>query len=107
MRAIKLALSLFIFFELASCATYQSSATKSDHAKGYAAAWEYAKQDAIKDMCFRNPRYTYWQVRKKYKQLLEDQGRSETYISGFYYGYESSYHDFYDLYCGDIYYFKE
>jgi hypothetical protein len=32
--------------------------------------------------------------------LLKEQGRSETFIKGFYLGYEEYYFEFIDLYCG-------
>jgi hypothetical protein len=102
MKALKLALWLFIILWIASCATYQSSPPQSDYVKGYDAAWKFAKQDAMKSKCLRYPRYTYQEARK-YTQLLQDQGRSESYISGFYFGYQNSYPDYFGLYCGETY----
>ena len=37
---------------------------------------------------------------QKYKKLLQEQGRSEPFKRGFYYGYDESYIEFIDLYYG-------
>jgi hypothetical protein len=99
MNALKLTLSLFIVLFIVSCATSQSSPTGSDYLKGYNMAREFAKKDAMNSTCFRYPRYIEQKARK-YTKLLQDQGRSETFIKGFYIGYENDYHEFIDLYCG-------
>ena len=102
MKAIKEILFLLIIIGLTACATHQSSLNQSDYVKGYDAAWGFAKQDAIESDCLRYPRYTNQEARK-YTQFLQDQGRSESFIKGFYFGYENSYPDYFTLYCGDIY----
>lgn len=96
MNAVKLMLSLLIVIFLISCAT---SPVGSDRLKGYNMAGEFAKKDAMNSTCFRHPRYVEQKARK-YTQLLQDQGRSETFIKGFYDGYEDSFHEFFNLYCG-------
>ena len=98
MNALKLTLSLLIALFMISCATFQSSPTGSDYLNGYNMARDYAKKDAMNSRgCFR--KYA-GQKARKYTQLLQDQGRSETFIKGFYNGYENDYAEFADLYCG-------
>lgn len=103
MKIFKILLLLGIVFWLVSCGKYQSPQARSDFVKGHDAAWQYAKQDAIEGTCTgRYPRNTR-PMAQKYTQLLQDQGRSEAFISGFYFGYENAYQNFYDLYCGDLF----
>jgi hypothetical protein len=101
MNVLKLALPLLIILFLVSCATSQSSPLESDHLKGYNAAEEYAKKDAMKHICFKYPKLGYVNSKtKEYTKLLQNQGRSETFIKGFYFGYDNYYREFLDLYCG-------
>jgi hypothetical protein len=103
MNTLKLTFSLFILLLIVSCATPQSSPTESDHIKGYNMAEEFAKKDAMNYSCFgyhihRRMGFADHKARK-YTKLLQDQGRSEAFIKGFYRGYENYYHEFLDLYC--------
>ena len=79
-----------------SCATYPAS---PDYLKGYNMAEEYANKDAMNTSCFRRPGYVDQKARK-YTKLFKDQGRSETFIKGFYDGYENGFHESFNLYCG-------
>ena len=97
MNALKLTLSLLIILFIVSCATSQSSPTGSDYLQGYNAAEEYAKKDAMNS---RGKSKNIEQKARKYTKLLQDQGRTETFIKGFYDGYENYYHEFIDLYRG-------
>jgi hypothetical protein len=104
MNALKLTLSLIIILFIVSCVTSQSSPTGSDHQKGYNMAGEFAKKDAMNYTCFGYRRYIRMgfaeHKARKYTKLLQDQGRSEAFIKGFYRGYENYYREFLDLYCG-------
>jgi hypothetical protein len=97
MNTLKLTFSLFILLLIVSCATPQSSPTESDHIKGYNMAEEFAKKDAVKAICSK--RYV-GQRARKYTKLLQNQGRSEDFIKGFYSGYDNYYLEFLQLYCG-------
>ena len=101
MNALKIPLILLIGVGFISCASHQSTLDRSEYQRGYNSAWEFAKNDAINSDCFLYPRYVDQEVKKKYTQMLRDQGRSEAYIKGFYSGYEDNRLDFYDLYCSD------
>ena len=105
MNILKLTFSLIIILFIVSCATSQSSPTGSDHQKGYNMAREFAKKDAMKNSaCFgytRHNRRAHFEPKaSKYTKLLQDQGRSEAFIKGFYHGYDNYYREFLDLYCG-------
>lgn len=101
MNALKLTFPLFIILSIVSCATPQSSPTESDHLKGYNMAEEFAKKDAMKSICFRYPKLGYVESKTwEYTKLLQNQGKSETFIKGFYFGYNNYYREFLDLYCG-------
>ena len=100
MNVLKLTFSLFIILFIVSCATSQSSPTGPDHLQGYNMAREFAKKDAGNHTgCSINSKYLEKKARK-YTKLLQDQGRSETFIKGFYLGYENYSREFLDLYCG-------
>jgi len=102
MNALKLTLSLVIILFIVSCATSQSSPTGSEHIKGYNMAEEFAKKDAMNSRtCVRSLKYKRQNARK-YTKLLQDQGRSEDFIKGFYRGYENYYPEYIRLYCGDL-----
>jgi hypothetical protein len=101
MNTLKILLIMLSSIGFISCATHQSSLDRTEYQRGYNSAWEFAKNDAIQADCFLNPRYADQEAQKKYTQLLRDQGRSESYIKGFYSGYEEDRLDFYDLYCVD------
>jgi hypothetical protein len=104
---LKILFLLFIIFWSASCVKYRSPQDRSDYVKGHDAAWKYAKQDVLASNCMGGyPRNTR-PLARKYTQRLQDQGRSEAFISGFYFGYEKSYPEFYDLYCDDIFELKK
>ncbi len=99
MNVLKLTLSLFIILFIVSCATSQSSPTGPDHQQGYNMAREFAKKDAGNHTgCSINQKYLEKEARK-YTKLLQDQGRPETFIKGFYKGYKNYYHKFIDFYC--------
>ena len=97
MNALILTLSLLIILFIVSCATSQSSPTGSDYLQGYNMAWDFAKKDAMNS---RGKSKNIEKKARKYTKLLQDQGRTETFIKGFYDGYESYYHEFIDLYRG-------
>ena len=110
MKALNLLFSCVILLVTVSCATTLSPQARSEYWKGYDMAREFAKKDAIDSDCFGYPTGIYrlfprrvnveWQL-QKYTKLLQEQGRSETFNNGFYFGYEESYNEFLDLYCGD------
>jgi hypothetical protein len=109
MKTVYLLLFFVIAFLATSCATSSSPQTESEYLKGYGMAREFAKKDAMNFDCFWYPRRTRygWHLRgfnatsgaRKYTKLLQEQGRSEIFIKGFYDGYEDSFYEFIDLYC--------
>jgi hypothetical protein len=88
MNTLKLTFSLFILLLIVSCATPQSSPTESDHINYSCFGYHIHRRMGFADHKAR-----------KYTKLLQDQGRSEAFIKGFYRGYENYYHEFLDLYC--------
>ena len=110
MKALNLLLSLVIVLITVSCATILSPQSRPEYWKGYDKAREFAKKDAMNSDCFGYPTigiYRWFPGRvnvarqaRKYTTFLQEQGRSETFINGFYLGYEESYYEFLDLYCG-------
>ncbi|UCD30824.1 MAG: hypothetical protein JSV38_08305 [Desulfobacterales bacterium] len=104
MNALELALSLIMVLFILSCATSQSSQTGSEHQQGFNMAKEFAKKDAMNSTCFGYRRHRRMgsaeHEARKYTKLLQDQGRSEDFIKGFYAGYGNYYPEFLDLKCG-------
>ena len=110
MKALNLLLSFVILLVTVSCATTLSPQSQSEYLKGYHMAREFAKKDAMDSHCFGSPtigmfrgfprRIDVTRQAQKYTKFLQEQGRSETFINGFYFGYEESYYEFLDLYCG-------
>ena len=110
MKALNLLLSFVILWVTVSCATTLSPQSRSEYLKGYDMAREFAKKDAMNSNCLGYPtigRYRWFPGRinvarlaQKYTKFLQEQGRSETFINGFYFGYEENYYEFLDLYCG-------
>ena len=111
MKAWSLLLSSVILLVTVSCAATLSPQSRSEYWKGYDMAREFAKKDVIDSDCFGYQTIgTYrwfprrvnveWQL-QKYTKFLQEQGRSETFNNGFHFGYEESYNEFLDLYCGD------
>ena len=101
MNALKTLLILLIGIGFISCASHKSTLDRSEYQRGYNSARGFAKNDAMNSDCFLYPRYAEQEAKKKYTQMLRDQGRSEAYIKGFYSGYKDNRLDFYDLYCSD------
>ena len=110
MKALNLLLSFVILLVTVSCATTLSPQSQSEYLKGYDMAREFVKKDAMTSNCFGYPtiglyrrfprRINVARQAQKYTKFLQEQGRSETFINGFYFGYEESYYEFFDLYCG-------
>ena len=110
MKALNLLLSLVIVLIAVSCASILSPQSRSEYWKGYDEAREFAKKDAMNSDCFGYPtigmyrrfpgRINVARQAQKYVTVLKEQGRSETFINGFYLGYEESYYEFLDFYCG-------
>ncbi len=110
MKVLNVLLSFMILLVTVSCATALSPQSQSEYLKGYNMASVYAKKDAMDFNCFGYPiigMYRWFPRRvhvarqaQKYTKFLQEQGRSETFIKGFYIGYQNYYHEFFDLYCG-------
>lgn len=110
MKALNLLLSFVTLLVTVSCATTLSPQSRSEYWKGHDMAREFAKKDAMDSHCFGYPtigmfrrfpgRINVTRQAQKYTKFLQEQGRSETFINGFYFGYEESYYEFLDLYCG-------
>jgi hypothetical protein len=100
MRAFIRVLFPLVVGGLVSCAAHQPVTHDPDTAKGRAAAYEYAKKDALEDDCFRGAGSNYAQAKEKYRQLFTNQGKSEAFIDGFFWGYKRARHDLWGVYCG-------
>ncbi len=101
MNMIKI-LTIFLFaIGISGCAAHRSSLDRTEYQRGYNSAWDYAKKDTISSDCSRYPHFAKQDGKKKYAQMLAEQGESESYRKGFYSGYEDRRLDFYDLYCKD------
>ena len=93
-----------------SCANSLIPADRSEYWKGYDMAEAFAKKDAMSSFCpdfsgigkFSGSPGSIEVMRKeqKYIKNFREQGRSETFINGFQFGYEESFYQFLDLYCG-------
>jgi hypothetical protein len=99
MNALNLMLFLLIVIFIVSCATPQSFPTVSDYLQGYIIGGEFAKEDAMNSTCDRHPRYAEQKARE-YAKRFQDQSRSEKFIKGLYDGYEISFPEYINLYCG-------
>ena len=99
MNAVKLMLSLIMIIFIVSCATPPYFPTVSDYLQGYIIGREFAKEDAMNSTCFKHPRYIEQKARE-YAKRFQDQSRSEKFIKGLYDGYEISFPEYINLYCG-------
>lgn len=101
MKTVMLLCIVFITAILVSCANMPFSNNGAEFQNGRLFATEYAKQDALKFNCNWYPSRVYAAFgSRKYTAMLRDQGRSQHFIDGFYYGYELDYNDYLSVYCG-------
>jgi len=100
MKILKILIILIITFGISACA-HQSKIDRTEYQRGYNSAWDIAKKDSINSDCSRYPHFAKQEGKRKYAQLLKNQGESESFMKGFYAGYEDRRIDFYDLYCKD------
>ena len=110
MNAFKWLVFFAVIWGAGSCANISLYRSDSEYWRGYDMAREFAKKDAMNSRCVGYPsigmfrwfpgRINLARQAQKYKGILQEQGRSETFIDGFYLGYEESYYEFIDLYCG-------
>jgi hypothetical protein len=101
MNILKILTFFLLAIGIAACATHQSNLDRSEYQRGYSSARDFAKKDSINSDCARYPHFAYQEGKKKYAQMLKDQGESESYMKGFYSGYEDRRIDFFELYCED------
>ena len=65
-------------------------------------AYDIAKKDAWDFDCYWYPMRIYPAFEaRKYTESLENQGKTQTFIKGFYYGYEQTYKVQLDVKCGE------
>lgn len=91
-----------------SCQKTVSVEDEREYYSGYQDAEKIAKQDALKHACtgtIENPSSSVWFQKKKYLAELK-KTRSEKYIKGFLWGYESSFIGHMRTYCGDTFYYR-
>jgi len=63
-------------------------------------AYDIAKRDAWSFDCFWYPRRVHPAFHaRKYTEMLKSQGKTQTFIEGFYYGYEIAYSDQLNVKC--------
>ena len=88
---------------LVSCATTShptGTSTGPEFEEGLRFADNFAKKDAMTFNCFFYPgKINAAQEARKYTKQLQEQGKHETFIKGFYMGYERAYRRYLDLYC--------
>jgi len=100
MNILKILIIFMIAIGVSACA-HQSKIDRTEYQRGYNSVWDIAKKDSINSNCFRYPHFAKQEGKRKYAQMLKDQGNSESFIKGFYAGYEDRRIDFYNLYCGE------
>ena len=77
-----------------------SCATGPDFEAGRLRSREFAKQDAFGFDCSQFPRKVYPGMEaRKYTMMLRSDGKTESYIEGFYLGYQRYYIDYIKVYC--------
>lgn len=101
MKTVTILFVVFIVGILTSCANMPFFNTGPEFEEGRRFATKYAKQDALKFNCNWYPSRVYAAFgSRKYTAMLSDQGRSQNFIDGFYYGYELDYDNYLNVYCG-------
>jgi hypothetical protein len=101
MRTLRLAMIVPVLFLLVSCATGPLPSTTADYKQGRLLGEEYAKRDAMNALCWPSPiKPRGGPEARTYGKSLRQEGRSEDFIKGFYWGYQDVFDEFYDLYCG-------
>jgi hypothetical protein len=100
MNVIK-ALLFFVFATgLVSCVT--SSRVGPEFEAGRMYARDVAKEDAWEFNCFFYPAFIFaGQNARKYTDTLKRQGKSQTFIEGFYHGYEMYFCEYLNVKCGE------
>ena len=72
-----------------------------DYQEGLKTGTEMAKKDRTGIVCSSKSRFQATKAAKKQTNLLREQGKSETFLSGFYRGYKDTYEVFVDERCSD------
>lgn len=90
MRLTEMFLIILAVLFLASCAA--SSRVGPDYEAGRLYAYDIAKKDTWEYECFWYPhrRFPAFKARE-YTETLRNQGKSQKFIEGFYFGYERTY----------------
>jgi hypothetical protein len=101
MRTLRLAIIVPVLFLLFSCAGTPLPSTTEDYRQGRLLGEQYAKRDAMNALCWPRPmRPRGGAEARTYGKPLRQEGRTEDFIKGFYWGYQDVFDEFYDLYCG-------
>ena len=96
-----LLLTFFIIFTV-SCAAAPKIETGPDYEAGRRYAREFAKKDVQNVDCTKYPIRGYaLEQADKHKQRLKSEGKSESFIEGFVYGYQLDFFDYRGVYCED------
>lgn len=88
---------------LCSCAVFSQLKTTPDYNAGRKVGESYAAKDAFEIKCQWPGEHTHLDAARKartYGGPLKEQGRSEDFIHGFYYGYQEVYVKRIGTYCG-------
>ena len=98
MKPLKLFLILVTTLFIASCATARVGPEYED---GRRYAYDIAKKDAWEFDCFWYPDKVRAAFKaREYTETLRSQGKSQTFIEGFYFGYEKTYWNQLNVKCG-------
>ena len=100
MNIVKTLVFLVLVTGLFSCAT--SSRVGPEFEAGRIYSRDFAKDDAWKFDCFWYPgRVFAAQKAREYTDTLKTQGKSQTFIDGFYFGYERYYYQQLNVKCSE------
>ena len=102
----KFIIFILLTMVVTSCAGFSLPLTDPEFMKGAEFAQAFAKEDAKASGCNLYRRSMFILAghaglkAREYEQRLRDEGRSDNFIQGFYFGYEEEYVDLIDIYCG-------
>jgi hypothetical protein len=100
MNVFRLLMLFAIALIAASCATVSSRDVGPEYEEGRLMARELAKKDV--NSCYWSPRKvdnTFKARKREYREMLTNQGRTKTFIEGFFIEYERYFKHYIKTYC--------